>query len=68
MSLAGRDIGELPAVVNPERKNRAATDFRFFCEAYFPFTFHSMEKLAYLESPSFTMLHVTPHDHEERGD
>ena len=27
-------------MVNPERKARAATDFRFFCEAYFPFTFH----------------------------
>lgn len=40
LSLAGRDIGELPAVVNPERKQRAATDFKFFCEAYFPFTFH----------------------------
>ena len=40
LSLAGRDIGELPAVVNPERKARAATDFRCFCEAYFPFTFH----------------------------
>ena len=40
MSLAGRDIGELPMVVNPERKARAETDFRFFCEAYFPFTFH----------------------------
>ena len=36
MSLAGRDIGELPAVVNPERKARASTNFRFFCEAYFP--------------------------------
>ena len=40
LSLAGRDIGELPAVVNPERKTRAATNFRSFCEAYFPFTFH----------------------------
>ncbi len=40
LSLAGRDIGELPAVVNPERKARAETDFRFFCESYFPFTFH----------------------------
>lgn len=40
MSLAGRDIGELPAVVNPQRKERAASDFRFFCESYFPFTFH----------------------------
>jgi len=40
LSLAGRDIRELPDVVNPERKERASTDFRFFCEAYFPFTFH----------------------------
>ena len=40
LSLAGRDIGELPAVVNPERKEQAASDFRFFCEQYFPLTFH----------------------------
>ena len=40
LALAGRDIGELPAVVNPERKARAAADFRFFCESYFPLTFH----------------------------
>ncbi len=39
-SEAGRDIGELPAVVNPERKARAESDFRFFCEAYFRLTFH----------------------------
>jgi len=40
LSLSGRDIGELPAVLNAERKERAARDFRFFCEAYFPQTFH----------------------------
>ena len=40
LALAGRDIGELPEVVNPERKARAASDFRFFCESYFPLTFH----------------------------
>jgi hypothetical protein len=40
LSLAGRDIGELPPVVNPERKERAERDFRFFCESYFPFTFY----------------------------
>jgi hypothetical protein len=40
LSLAGRDIGELPAVVNPERKERAERDFCFFCENYFPSTFH----------------------------
>ncbi len=40
LSLAGRDIGELPEVVNPERKQRAATDFRLFCDSYFPRTFY----------------------------
>ncbi|MFG0243639.1 MAG: terminase gpA endonuclease subunit [Phycisphaerales bacterium JB054] len=40
LSLAGRDIGELPAVADPDRKARAERDFRFFCEAYFPATFH----------------------------
>ncbi|MCC7424459.1 MAG: phage terminase large subunit family protein [Planctomycetaceae bacterium] len=40
LSLSGRDIGELPAVANTERKARAAASFRFFCETYFPQTFH----------------------------
>ncbi|MBS0208850.1 MAG: phage terminase large subunit family protein, partial [Planctomycetes bacterium] len=40
IALAGRDIGELPAVVNPERKAQAASSFRYFCDAYFPLTFH----------------------------
>lgn len=40
LSQSGRDIGELPAVQDPERKRLAATDFRFFCEVYFPQTFH----------------------------
>lgn len=40
LSLAGRDIGELPDVVDPQRKEQAASDFRFFCESYFPLTFH----------------------------
>lgn len=40
LSLSGRDIGELPVVVNPERKALAAESFRFFCETYFPLTFH----------------------------
>ncbi|MCY3024588.1 MAG: phage terminase large subunit family protein [Planctomycetota bacterium] len=35
LSAEGRDIGELPAVVNPERKATAAANFRFFCETYF---------------------------------
>ena len=39
LSLAGRDIGELPAVVDPERRAKAEKDFRFFCETYFPAAF-----------------------------
>jgi len=40
LSLAGRDIGELPAVADRERKEQAESNFRFFCETYFPLTFH----------------------------
>ena len=40
LSLSGRDIGDLPPVADQARKERAARDFRFFCEAYFPQTFH----------------------------
>jgi len=40
IAIAGRDIGDLPEVVNPGRKAKAATDFRYFCECYFPQTFH----------------------------
>jgi hypothetical protein len=39
IALAGRDIGDLPPVRDPARKARAASDFRFFCEQYFPLTF-----------------------------
>jgi len=39
LAMAGRDIGELPDVVNPERKKRCRTNFRMFCEEYFPETF-----------------------------
>ena len=35
-SLAGRDIGELPPVDNPERKEACRLDFKLFCETYFP--------------------------------
>ena len=35
-SLAGRDIGDLPAVVNPERKKECERNFQLFCESYFP--------------------------------
>lgn len=40
LSAAGRDIGELPEVVDPERRTRCRTSFRAFCDAYFPQTFH----------------------------
>jgi len=40
LSEAGRDIGELPAVVDPQRKAAAERDFRFFCQAYFPLVFY----------------------------
>lgn len=39
LSAIGRDIGDIPEVIDPQRKTRAATDFQFFCETYFPETF-----------------------------
>jgi len=39
LSAIGRDIGAIPEVIDPERKAHGETDFRFFCEAYFPLTF-----------------------------
>lgn len=38
-SIAGRDIGELPDVDNPERKKMCAENFQLFCETYFSDTF-----------------------------
>jgi hypothetical protein len=60
LSLAGRDIGELPAVVNPERKARAMYDFRFFCETYFPLSFclpWSQDHLKVIERIEQAVLH-----------
>ena len=37
---AAQDIGELPAVVNPERRAAAEASFRVFCETYFPDVFY----------------------------
>ncbi|MCC6360642.1 MAG: phage terminase large subunit family protein [Phycisphaerales bacterium] len=39
-SKAGRDIAPLPPVKDHARKQRALTDFRFFCEQYFPKRFY----------------------------
>lgn len=40
LARAGQDIGQIPAVVNPERKARAISSFRYFCEVYFPEVFY----------------------------
>jgi len=37
---AAQDIGEIPAVANPQRKAQAEGSFRFFCETYFPEVFY----------------------------
>lgn len=38
-SRAGRDIGQIPAVVDPVRKITCCRSFSRFCELYFPHTF-----------------------------
>jgi hypothetical protein len=38
-SLSGRDIGSLPEVGNPQRKDDCERNFQLFCESYFPETF-----------------------------
>jgi len=40
IALAGRDIGEIPAPADPDRRRAARRDFRFFASTYFPDTFH----------------------------
>jgi hypothetical protein len=39
LSLSGRDIGELPEVVDTDRRRECEGSFRLFCETYFPQTF-----------------------------
>jgi len=60
ISTAGRDIGELPPVENPERKEKAGEDFRFFCESYLSETFHlqwSGDHLKVIEKIEQAVLH-----------
>lgn len=38
-SFDGRNIAPLPAVFDPERRQRCRQDFRLFCEEYFPDSF-----------------------------
>ncbi len=40
MSVRGRDIAPLPAVVNPERRAASARNFRLFAETYFTAVFN----------------------------
>jgi hypothetical protein len=40
ISVAGRDIAPLPAVVDPVRKANAVRNYQTFCDTYFPRTFH----------------------------
>ena len=40
LARAGQDIGEIPVVVNPERREQALSSFKFFCERYFPEVFY----------------------------
>jgi hypothetical protein len=39
LSQAGRDIGQLPAVIDQRRMESCRENFRLFCESYFPLTF-----------------------------
>ena len=39
LSRSGRDIGDLPEIVDVERKSSCERSFRLFCESYFPETF-----------------------------
>ena len=39
-SAAGRDIGDLPEVFDPDRKEACREDFQKFCESYFKEVFH----------------------------
>ena len=60
LAIAGRDIGELPSVVDPARKDRAARDFQAFCEAYFPAVFYlpwSADHLRVLRKIEQAVLH-----------
>ncbi len=39
MSATAREVGEIPDSVDPGRKALASSDFKFFCETYFPAAF-----------------------------
>lgn len=47
-SLAGRDIGPLPPVADPQRKTRACASLKTFAETYFPHLFFLAWSAAHL--------------------
>lgn len=49
-SAAGRDIGELPQVANPKRRDAAVKSLRKFCETYFPKLFRLKWSKAHLRA------------------
>jgi hypothetical protein len=56
----GRDIGTIPEVVNPVRRERALQDFQYFCEVYFPLTFKlkwSKDHLRVIAAIERTVIH-----------
>jgi hypothetical protein len=40
LARAGQDIGQIPQVVDPDRKDKALQSFRYFCETYFSEVFY----------------------------
>lgn len=57
---AGRDIGELPPVGDNERRAKAKTVFRSFCETYFPRIFYlpwSLDHLKVITKVEQAVLH-----------
>jgi hypothetical protein len=60
LSQSGRDIGELPEVADPQRKEAAGGAFRLFCETYFPAVFHlgwSPDHLKVIAKIELSVLH-----------
>ena len=39
-SIEGRDIGSIPDVMDPKRREKCRTDFMLFCKTYFPRVFY----------------------------
>ena len=39
LTREAQEVGEFPAIVNPDRREACATDFPLFCRTYFPRTF-----------------------------